>query len=186
MPVFVVIIFFSSNSLAFLDFIGEQAKKAVEAAAYADAVAELSGELSPDNDVKDGARDIQKRAETIRSDSANLRYLSRSTKSVLNGPDWSSCRLETNIRATTDYVRRIKRLFGRIAILGTNGAIALNTTETNVALNEVQKNQQVLIMQNEDYKLRQIEKEHEEAQQWTNFSDRQRKIRRREIDHGQL
>lgn len=186
MPLFVVFFFFSSTSFAFLDFLGEQAKKATEVAAYADAVSELSHELAPDEDIKTGAKDIQRRSEAVRRESANLRYVSRSTKSVLNGPDWSSSRLETNIRSTTDYIRRFKRLIGRIAILGNEGAIALNTTETNVALNEVQRNQQTLILQNEDTRLRQLEKESEDARQWAEFSERQRRIRKSETVSGKL
>ena len=118
MPVFFLVFFFSNSSYAFLDFVGEQAKKAVELAAYVDAAAELSSEVAPDKDLEDGAKDIQKRAEVLRSESSNARYLSRSTQSVLKGPDWSSRRLETNIRATTDYIRRLKRLLIRAAALG--------------------------------------------------------------------
>ncbi len=183
---FFVVIIQAKNSYAFLDFLGEQAKKATEIAAYADAVSELSQELAPDEDIKTGAKDIQRRSEAVRKESANLRYVSRSTQSVLNGPDWSSKRLETNIRSTTDYIRRFKRLIGRIAILGNEGAIALNTTETNVALNEVQRNQQTLILQNEDARLRQLEKESEDFRQWAEFSDRQRRIRKSETVNGKL
>lgn len=186
MPFFVIVFLFSSTSFAFLDFLGEQAKKATEVAAYADAVSELSQELAPDEDIKTGAKDIQRRSEAVRKESANLRYVSRSTQSVLNGPDWSSRRLESNIRSTTDYIRRFKRLIGHIAILGNEGAIALNTTETNVALNEVQRNQQTLILQNEDARLRQLEKESEDSRQWAEFSDRQRRIRNSETVNGKL
>jgi len=177
MLVFFVVLFFCSSSYSFLDFVGEQAKKAVELAAYVDAAAELSSEVAPDKDLEDGAKDIQKRAEILRSESSHARYLSRSTQSVLKGPDWSSKRLETNIKATTQYIRRLKSLLARAAALGTEGAIALNTTETNVALNEVQKNQQTMIMQNADTQLRSIEKENEEVRQWSEFSERQRQIR---------
>lgn len=186
MPVFIVILLFPAASMAFLDFIGEQAKKATEVAAYADAVSELSEELIPDESIQNGAKDIQRRSEAVRKESSNLRYVSRSTKSILNGPEWSSRRLENNIRSTTDYVRRFKLLIGRIAILGNEGAIALNTTETNVALNEVQQNQQTLILQNEDARLRELEKESEESRQWAEFSERQRRIRKSEAVSGKL
>lgn len=186
MFIFCVVLLFSVKSYAFLDFIGDQAKKAVELAAYVDAAAELSTEIAPDRDLENGAKDIQKRAEVLRSESSNARYLSRTTQSVLKGPDWSSRRLETNIRSTTDYIRRLKRLLVRAAALGTDGAVALNTTETNVALNEVQKNQQALIMQNADSQLREMEREHEDARQWSVFSESQRKIRNQEATNGKL
>jgi len=186
MPLVIVILLFTSISHAFLDFIGEQAKKATEAAAYVDAVAELSEEIAPDEDIKAGASDIQRRSERIRNESANLRYVSRSTKTLLSGPDWTSRRLETNIRSTTDYIRRLKRLMGRVAILGNEGAIALNTTESNIALNEVQKNQQTMILQNEDARLRTLEKETEDSRQWADFADRQRRFRKNETPNGKL
>ena len=177
---------FSVPSFAFLDFIGEQAKKAVEVAAYVDAASELASEVSPDKDLENGAKDLQKRSEALRSEASNIRYLSRSTQTILKGPDWSSKRLETSIRSTTDYIRRLKRLLVRAAALGTDGAVALNTTETNVALNEVQKNQQAMIMQNADAQLRDMEREHEESRQWTAFSQQQRKLRNIEADRGKL
>jgi hypothetical protein len=180
------ILFYPAVGFAFLDFIGDQAKKAVEVAAYTDAVVDLSGEIATDDDVKVGAQDIRRRSEAMRATSSNLRYVSRSTRSVLNGPDWSSRRLETNIRSTTDYIRRVKRLVARAALLGTDGVTAFNTTETNVALNEIQKNQQTLILQNEDAKLREIERESEDRKQWAEFSDRQRRIRKTEAGHGKL
>ena len=48
---FLNIIFLSLQGMAILDFIGEESKKAVEAAAYADAVSELIGEISPDEEL---------------------------------------------------------------------------------------------------------------------------------------
>lgn len=177
MFVALLIIFQPTQSEAFLDFLGEQAKKAIEVAAYVDAVAELSGEIGPSDEITEQAKNVKNRAESVRSEASNLRYLSRTTKSVLSGPDWTSRRLETNIRATTDYARKLKRLIARIIALGTDGATAFNTTETNVALTEVQKNQQALLLQNEDAKLREIEKEQEEVRQWEDFSRSQRKLR---------
>lgn len=188
MPVVVILLMLSLTvpCYAFLDFVGEQAKKAVELAAYVDAAAELVGEVAPDKDLENGAKDIQRRSEALRAEASNVRYLSRSTQTVLKGPDWSSRRLETNIRSTTDYIRRLKSLLVRAAALGTDGAIALNTTETNVALNEVQKNQQTMIMQNADMQLREMEREHEEGKQWATFSEQQKKIRNSEANRGKL
>ncbi len=174
------------KSFAFLDFLGEQAKKGAEAAAYVDAVSELIDEVSPTSEISDGANDLNRRAEYLRREASSLKYVSRTSKEVLLGPQWTSKRLETNIRNTTDYARKLKRLIARIAILGTDGATALNTTETNVALNDVQKNQQVLIMQNEARDLREMEKEQELAKSWADFSDNQRKLRQGGSISGKL
>ncbi len=186
MFVLLLILLISSPSYAFLDFIGEQAKKAKEVAAYVDAASDLAREVTPDQDLEKSAKDIQRRAEVLRSEASDLSYLSRSTQSILKGPDWSSRRLETNIRSTTDYIRRLKRILSQAIALGTDGVVALNTTETNVALNEVQKNQQALIMQNSELQLREMEREQEEAKRWSDFSARQRKLRNGSEISGKL
>lgn len=177
MPLLLLIVLIPIRSLAFLDFIGEQAKKAVEVAAYVDAVNDLMGEVSPSSELSENANDLNLRAEALRREASSLNYISRTTKDTLNGPNWTSKRLDHNIRATTEYIKRVKRLLSRIVLLGTDGATALSATETNAALNEVQKNQQVLIMQNEEMKLREISKEQENAKSWSDFSLNQKNIR---------
>lgn len=186
MLIAVIILLFSLNSFAFLDFIGDQTKKAMEVGVYIDSASELVSEMIPDEDLETGAKDIQKRTNKLRSESGNINYLTRSTQTLLKGPEWSSKRIDTNMRSTTDYIRKLKRLIARAAALGNDGVVALNTTETNIALNEVQKNQQALIMQNSDSQLRLIEREHEEAQQWSNFSEQQRKLRNSKVADGKL
>ena len=182
-----LILFDSTPSYAFLDFVGEQTKKIAEVSAYMDAATELSSEVLPDKDLEAGAKDIQRRSEAIRNETSRLKYLSHTTQNVLNGPDWSSKRIENNIRSTTEYVKRLKQLIAKAMVLGNEGAIALNTTETNVALNEIQKNQQTLILQNSEAELRKMEKEHEEARQWSMFTESQRKIRNQRIEpNGKL
>lgn len=171
-----------SNAVAFLDFIGEQTKKAAETAAYTDAVADLASEMSPENELKSGALDLKNRAERLRSEANETRYLTQTTKDLMSGPDWTSKRLETNIRNTTDFVRRLKRLISRIAILGTDGATALNTAETNVALNAIQKNQQSEIMIQQELKISQLERENEEAKVWQQFVMNQRNQRGKRND----
>jgi hypothetical protein len=183
---FILVLSSPQTAYAFLDFVGEQSKKAVEVAAYADAATELLTEISPDEDLKAGAKDVKKRSEALRSSSSEIRGLSRSAQNVLKGPDWSSKRLDTNIKSTTDYIRRVKRMLVRVAALGTDGVVALNTTETNFALNEIQKNQQALILQNADEQLRAIEKEKEEAESWDRFSKNQRSFRKNEATSGKL
>lgn len=186
MPVLFIVLLFPISTLAFLDFVGDQTKKAIEVAAYADAVTDLVEEINPDSELQAGSRDIQKRSDRLRNSLHEVGSFTRATQSVLEGPDWSSERLETNIRATTNYIRRLKRLLLRVAALGTDGVIALNTTETNVALNEIQKNQQALIMQNASLQIHEMEKEQEDRKQWAQFSDQQKKLRRQEVKRGKL
>lgn len=186
MPILFISLLFPLSSFAFLDFIGDQSKKATELAAYADAASELIEEISPNSDLKVGSREIKKRADRLRNSIHEVGSLSKATQSVLEGPDWSSKRLETNIRSTTNYLRRLTSLLVRVTALGTDGVIALNTTETNIALNEIQKNQQALIMQNSSHQIHNMEKEQEERRQWAQFSDQQKKLRRQEGKRGKL
>jgi hypothetical protein len=55
-----------------------------------------------------------------------------------------------------------------------------------VALNEIQKNQQALIMQNASLQIHEMEKEQEDRKQWAQFSDQQKKLRRQEVKRGKL
>lgn len=177
MPCFIIVFFVPAVSFGFLDFVGDQTKKAAETLAYADAVGDLVGEVSNETELRESAQGMRKRTESLRTEIRTLNGISHSTKAVLEGPDWSSKRLDTNIKNTTDYVRRLKKLLVRIAALGTDGATALNTTETNIALNEVQKNQQTMILQLEDQRLRNMEKETDEAKKWDQFTQRQKNLR---------
>lgn len=181
-----IAIHLSSPCYAFLDFIGTQAKQAVEVAAYTDAAVDLALELTPDDDIKEGVQNLKKRSEMLRSRSSDVESLGTSVKSIMEGPDWTSKRLDTNIRSTSNYVKRFKKILLKAAALGSQGTTALNTAETNAALNEVQKNQQAMILQNEDKKLRDLEREHEETKQWDQFSKNQRRLRSREVYGGKL
>lgn len=183
----IVLFFIPLQCFAFLDFIGDRAAKVAESLAYTDAVSELLSEVTNDSGIKDGAIDLRRRSDQLRSEANKIQSVSYSTKSVLAGPDLSSKRLDANIRTTTDYIRRVKRLMMHLALLGTDGATAFNTAETNFALNEVQKNQQTMIIQQEDQKLRELEKETHEAKVWDQFSNKQRSYRStKNKDHGKL
>lgn len=176
---FLIVLILSPKAYAIFDFIGTQVKKGAELGSYADSVKSLSDELNSNSDLDIGLRNIRDRSSRLSAELKNMNDISDSSKNILRGPDWSKNRLDENIRATSDYVSRFKRMVIKIAALGTEGAIALNTTETNVALNEMQKNQQALILQNEDEKLRKLENEIEEKKSWQNFVSNQKAARNR-------
>jgi hypothetical protein len=183
----VIIILIPIQCFAFLDFIGEKAAKFAETAVYTDAVAEMLGEVTNDSGIQDGAKEIRRMSQQIKRDMGELQSIGASTKSILEGPDWSSKRLDANIRSTTDYIRRVKRLLSRITFLGAEGATAFNTAETNFALNEIQKNQQAMILQLEDQKLRNLERETQENKRWNSFTQKQRAYRyQRKVEDGKL
>lgn len=177
MLISLVFLFYSQQSNAMMDFLGEQAKEASEVAAYTDALIDLAGEITDSESLEENSKEYKKRIGYLKSEISNVSYLSSTSKNLLNGPDWSSHRIDENIKATTNYIKRFKRIIARAAILGTDGATALNTAETNVALNEIQKNQQTIMLQNQDFMLRSLEKEKEEASKWNNFVKNQKEAR---------
>jgi hypothetical protein len=182
-----ILILIPLHSYAFLDFLGGQAAKIAEAMAYTDAVSEVLSEVSNDKTMKEGSDDLKRRTQALNQELLNIEGVSYETKSIFSGPAWSSKRLDANIRSTTDYVRRVKRLLAHVALLGTQGATAFNTAETNMALNEVQKNQQAMILQTEDQRMRNLEKESRETKIWNDFSIKQRNFRQtRNKDDGKL
>jgi hypothetical protein len=51
-----------------------------------------------------------------------------------------------NINSLTRYIQRLKALMVALGALGTQGAIAVNTADTNRHLFEIQKNQQTQLL----------------------------------------
>lgn len=174
-----VILFFSAQSAnAQFDFLMEQGKDIVEIAAVADAGAELIEAMSPDTDAQAGFEAIRDQSNRLMRASSESSNLSDEFRELVNGPKWSNNRIEDNIRQTTGYIRRGKRLLVRLAALGTDGLIAVNGVETNIALTEVQRNQQVLIMQNNQMMNYQLSKELNDSKTWNRFIVEQKNIRR--------
>lgn len=167
----------SQNSYAILDFLASQAKDTAQAVAFADAASDLIREVSPNDELKQKSSELGERAEKIASVSRELNYIDGSMNDMIHGPQWTSRRVDENIRTTSDYVRRLKHLIAEATVLGTQGSIALNTTETNLALNEVQRNQQTMILQNEDQRLSSAEKDVRDRKEWNDFLLNQKKIR---------
>ncbi len=164
----------SSYANAQLDFLLEKSVDIAKTAAIADSAADLIGELDPESELKVGLESVRNTQDNLAADAASARYLSAETRSLLMGPRWSQNRLENNIRQTTSYVRRAKRMLVLLAALGPEGVSASAGIETAASLNEIQKNQQVMILQNSQLLNRQLSKEVEEANVWTRFVDKQR------------
>lgn len=175
--VVILLLLIPNSAFAIFDFIGNQAQRAMEISAYVSTASDLVKEVSGNNDVEAGAKDVRKRTEALRKSNETIKHMSETSKSILLGPNWTSKRLDENIRSTTNYVKRIKSIIAKSAMLGTSGLTALNSTESNISLNEIQKNQQTLILQNEDARLRQMERENEEISKWHRFSVNQRNLR---------
>ena len=172
-----LILVWSCSGYAFLDFIAKKAEDVAQAAVYADAVSQLLEEIDDKNDASTELNYLRSELDKIRHETNEVSYVGTDIQRLLKGPDITSQRLDQNIRSTTDYIRRSKRMLLRSMALGTQGATALNTMETNVALNEIQKNQQIQILQIEEQKLAQAQKEHEENKNWGEFISKERAMR---------
>jgi hypothetical protein len=169
----------STEAQAFLDTLAQSAKETAKAAAYTEAVSELANELDDKSPVAAAALDLARRTEKLKTDVTSVYYASEEFKSLLQGPDWSSEHLDENIRYTTRYIRRAKRLFVQLGLLGTDVATAMNTAETNSALNEMLKNQQTQILLQKEHEVDSAEKEVSKEKQWNSFIDQERKNRGR-------
>ena len=173
-----VVLLGSSKAFGFLDFIGEKADDAVKSAAYVDAVAELTNELDERSPINQTAQDLKRRTEQLRTQMSEVYYATDDFKSLLEGPDWSSESLEQNIRYTSRYIRRAKRLLVQLGLIGTDVATAMNTAETNSALNEMLKNQQTQILLQKEERIDQLERELRREREWKDFIGRERQKRR--------
>ena len=143
---------FAFKANALLDSIADTARDAAKAAAYTTAVSELASELKSGTDLAKASAS-----------------LSRQTKS----DDWSTAHLQDSLSYTNRFVSRARKLFLTLGLAGTDVATALNTAETNGALNEVIKNQQAeLLLKQEEKASAQGEKE-----EWRSFIERERSER---------
>lgn len=165
------------SATAFWDTAARKVEEAARAAAMAGAIADVLSQIQPDTTAEKRLRHLQKENERLSSSLAGLSYLEADTKSFLNGPDFSSPSLESNLRAASEYIQRGNSLVAQAMILGTDGVAAVNGIYTNLALGEIQKNQAVMISQNERSELLQAAREIEDTTIWQNFISRQKVLR---------
>lgn len=144
---------FALKSHALLDSIADTARDAAKSAAYTSAVSELASELKSGDDLAKASA-----------------ALSRQTKT----DDWSTAHLQDSLTYTNRFVSRARKLFLTLGLAGTDVATALNTAETNGALNEVIKNQQAELLLKQEEKA----EEREEKDSWRMFIESERAARR--------
>jgi len=161
----------------FWDYVGDKAQDYAEGAAIADATADMAKTFDQsDNLIKD-LEEFEKVSSKIEEKLQDTVYISEESKSLMSGVDYSSNRLSSNIRYTTSYFRRLKRLLLRFAALGSDTSTALNTMETVASLSEVQKNQQTMIMMEKQKHMLEINEKLEERKKWDNFLENEHKKR---------
>ena len=168
---------FPFRSHAFLNFMAKKSEELAKSAMYADAIAELTYEIAPDSALEKGAKQSREDSEKMRQDVQNLYYVGEDAKSIVQGPDLGSENLETNIRASTSYIRKVKSLSLKLAALGSDGLTALNTLQTNQTLEQIRKNQAAEIAISQSYNQKKLRKDALEDSKMRGFIARQRAIR---------
>ncbi|MGZ3769350.1 MAG: hypothetical protein ACXVCP_08480 [Bdellovibrio sp.] len=168
----------SFNCYAFMDFISKKSEDLAKSSLYADAVADLLTEVAPDTDLQSVAQENQVRTSKMTNDAQNLSYLSDDTKGILEGPNLGHESLDENIRASSSYIRKIKNVVAKLAVLGTDGFTALNTLQTNQTLEQIRKNQAIEIALAQQYNQRKATKESIEDSKMREFILQQRAIRK--------
>ncbi len=163
---------------AFLSTITDTAKEVGQAAAVVGASTELLNEVVDTSESATAANTmIQKSNEDIQSKVRDAKHLSNEVKALYEGPDHSSRQLQQNIQNTTQFIRRAKRLLTKVGILSPAAATAVNTSETNAQLTEVQKMQQAQLMTAQEHlqyvKARDVKNDID----WSNFIQKQKAIR---------
>ena len=175
------IVFFllcSSQAFAFFDWAIQKSEDLAKGVVYLDAVSELIEAATPDPEMAEATKDLSKDTRLLRAHARDLSYLSQDTRSLLEGPDWKSSRLDRNLRETTRYINRTKALASKIAVLGTQGVTAISAIETNDKLEEIRKGQAAQFALDASYQQLMMKKEIEESLKWESFIDGQRSLRR--------
>lgn len=165
------------QSHAFYDWLAEEAKDASELAAYSSALGDLIEQIDPDSGAKEYSGEINKRIQKVQSEISSGKNLGVGVQSMLRGPDLSNKRVLDNVKSLTQYLKRLKGILATVGVLGTQGAISINTAETNRHLSEIQKNQQTQLLLLADTQIRQAEQAIEQRKKWGSFLQNERDLR---------
>jgi hypothetical protein len=181
---FIIIAFLvPAPALSFFDFIADQAREIATIAAYSSAVSDLIDEVDPHSPSADFAKSVRRQADDIQQQQSDVGHMSREVEYLLKGEEFSGKRMDQSIRATTNYLRRLKSLLAKAALLGSAGVTAINTAETNKTLNDIQKNQEIQILQISQRNLIDAEKEARTKKEWQVFADEQKAIRQGKVQN---
>ncbi len=173
---FLIVIFFSvSRADAMLNFLADQAKDSAKAAAYLDSARDLVNEIDESSSLASATQNLLVREKKLRTEFERGSQVGVEGSALFTPHDWTSKRLDENLRYTSRFVKRAKRLLVSTGLLGVEVATALNTAETNAALNEVIKNQQADLLLRHEERI----KAEERRAEWQNFIEQERMVRRR-------
>lgn len=172
-----MVLLFSIEASAVLDFVGDTARDSLKSVAYIKSVSELLSELDDTNSVSPFLDELRRRNDQVLSTSQVLRTSTNEFGNQPKGTDWSLERIDKSLLYTSRYIKRLKKALIDSNILGPDVATAANTAETNGALTEVLKNQQAQILIQKEESLREREERVNEELKWRNFISKERSIR---------
>jgi hypothetical protein len=165
------------KSYAVFDFIADQAADIAKVSAYTSAVTDLLDEVDPHSPSAEYSKSVKNQADALERSHSEMGHTSREIEFILKGEEFSGRQLDQSIRATTNYIKRVKALLAKAAFLGPDGITAVNTAETNKTLIDIQKNQEILVLQNSQRNLSETEKHVMERRSWREFDQEQRALR---------
>ena len=147
MSIFVVVFLLSSPAYAILDMLSTKMDDMIDASILADSLNELSQEIIPDSQVSSATEKVKVQTDSLLKNYREARDLDADLEDL--GSDftenqWSSGAFESNVRHTTHFIRRIKRLAVTLGIRP-KAAAAYGSFETALALNQMIKNQNEVI-----------------------------------------
>lgn len=174
---FSIIFIKPQSSFGFFDFIAKKGEDAAKVALYLDSLSELLTEVEPEGDSRRAISELRDQNQRMAHEMDDLYFVGAETHDFVKGPDLTSQRLDENLRVSAKYIRRGKQLVTKLAFLGSEGLTAMNSLQANATLNEIQKNQAVLIAQNQREHNYRIAKEIREEREWQELIQRQRAIR---------
>ena len=154
---------------AFLDSIGDHARSAANAAAYADAASELLLETTGTSRTQQTIKALEVKLNQVSSKLGEVQDLGYDISRLSDYPEWDNGDILNSMRDTTQYIRRVKRTVARAVALGTEGLAAYNSLESMVTLNKILDNDIKVEADQRRRNLIEIEKDIEQEKKWQNL-----------------
>jgi hypothetical protein len=167
-----------TSSYGVLDFAAKKADDIAKSAAYSGAIIDLISSIDDDSSILDSTRNVDNEIKKLEQNISRISSDQEKASFILSGPNWKSKSLLQNVRNTTSYIHRLKRILSSSST-GVDAATALNTFETNVSLNDVIKNQERQILIYQQLILKDEKRQQQEHESWDKFILREEKLRSR-------
>lgn len=139
---FLIILFVSTNALAFLDSIADTGKETARGVAISTAVAGLLEESIVGVQQAKSVIELKNKLEQINKQLSQIKDIDENTRKIIRGVDYSETDdLATNINRTTDHIRLVKTTLTSMCMLSPDTCTAISGITTNNQLNQIIQNQ---------------------------------------------